>query len=48
MLKKDAKSWTDKQTQAVKQLKITTKNLPVLVIPSTGKRILQTNSSDKY
>jgi hypothetical protein len=48
MLKKDADSWTEKQTQAVRKLKTATQNLPVLVIPSTGQRILQTDASDKY
>ena len=48
MLKKDADSWTEKQTQAVRKLKTTTQNLLVLVIPSTGQRILQTDVSDKY
>ena len=48
MLKKDTDPWTEKQTQAVKQLKIATQNLLALVIPSTGHRILQTNASDQY
>ena len=48
MLNKDADLWIEKQTQAVKQLKTTTQNLPALVIPSIGQRILQTNASDQY
>ena len=48
MLKKDADPWTEKKTQVVKQLKTTTQNLPALVIPSTGHRILQTDASDQY
>jgi len=48
MLKKDVESWTNKQTQAVKQLKTTIKNLSALVIPSTGQHILQIDASDKY
>jgi len=48
MLKKDADSWTEKQTRAVRKLKTATQNLPALVIPSTGQRILQTDASDKY
>ena len=48
MLKKDADPWTEKQTQAVKQLKTATQNLLALVIPSTEHRILQTDASDQY
>jgi len=48
MLKKDADSWTEKQTRAVRKLKTATQNLPALVIPSIGQRILQTDASDKY
>jgi hypothetical protein len=48
MLKKDADSWTEKQTQAIRKLKTATQNLHTLVIPSTGQRILQTDASDKY
>jgi hypothetical protein len=48
MLKKDADPWTEKQTQAVRQLKTTTQNLSTLVIPSTGHRILQTDANDQY
>jgi len=48
MLKKDANSWTEKQTQVVRKLKTTTQNLLILVIPSTGQHILQTDASDKY
>jgi hypothetical protein len=48
MLKKDADPWTEKQTHAVRQLKTATQNLPALVIPSTGHRILQTDASDQY
>jgi len=40
MLKKDANSWIEKQTRVVRKLKTTTQNLPVLVIPTTGQRIL--------
>jgi hypothetical protein len=36
MLKKDMNPLTEKQTQAVRQLKAATQNLPGLVIPSTG------------
>jgi len=36
MLKKDADSWTEKQTRAVRKLKTTTQNPSALVIPSTG------------
>jgi hypothetical protein len=48
MLKKDEDPWTEKQTQAVRQLKTTTQNLSTLVIPSTGHRILQTDANDQY
>ncbi|KAF8011959.1 hypothetical protein BT93_I0169 [Corymbia citriodora subsp. variegata] len=48
MLKKDPLPWGSKQTQAVAQLKQLLQNLPPLKIPSTGKRILQTDASDKY
>jgi len=48
MLKKDADSWTEKQTRTVRKLKTATQNLPALVIPSIGQRILQTDASDKY
>ncbi|MBA0876142.1 hypothetical protein Goshw_002503 [Gossypium schwendimanii] len=37
-----------RQTQAVKKLKEELQNLPPLQIPSEGKRILQTDKSDKY
>jgi hypothetical protein len=48
MLKKDVDPWTEKQTQAVRQLKTATQILHALVIPSTGQHILQTDASDKY
>jgi hypothetical protein len=48
MLKKDTDSWTEKQTRAIRKLKTATQNLPALVIPSTGQRVLQTDASDKY
>ncbi|KAF8020714.1 hypothetical protein BT93_G1216 [Corymbia citriodora subsp. variegata] len=48
MLKKNPPLWGPKQTQAISQLKQLLQNLPLLKIPSTGKRILQTDASDKY
>lgn len=48
MLKKDAPPWKDAQTKAVKVLKEKLQQLPPLQIPSDGKRILQTDASDKY
>jgi hypothetical protein len=48
MLKKDANSWTKKQTQAVRKLKTATQNLPALFIPSTSQHIIQIDTSDKY
>ncbi|XP_040964598.1 uncharacterized protein [Gossypium hirsutum] len=48
MLKKDPPPWGPKQTKAVQQLKEKTTNLPPLQIPSEGRRILQTDASDKY
>ena len=48
MLKKDAPPWKEIQTKAVKNLKELLQHLPPLQIPSDGKRILQTDASDKY
>ncbi|PKI60550.1 hypothetical protein CRG98_019026 [Punica granatum] len=48
MLKKDAPSWGTSQTKAIKELKAQLQSLPPLQIPYTGKRILQTNASDRY
>lgn len=47
-LRKDAPPWNQTCTNAVKKLKALTKNLPSLKIPSTGKRILQTDASDTF
>ncbi|KAK9047390.1 hypothetical protein V6N11_053236 [Hibiscus sabdariffa] len=48
MLKKDQPPWTKTQTIAAKVLKEKLQQLPPLQIPSDGKRILQTDASDKY
>ncbi|PKI31683.1 hypothetical protein CRG98_047893 [Punica granatum] len=48
MLKKDAPAWGSTQTKAIKELKAQLQPLPPLQIPSTGKRIHQTDASDKY
>ncbi|MBA0876141.1 hypothetical protein Goshw_002503 [Gossypium schwendimanii] len=48
IFKKDSPLWNARQTQAVKKLKEELQNLPPLQIPSEGKRILQTDKSDKY
>ncbi|MBA0844701.1 hypothetical protein Goarm_022877, partial [Gossypium armourianum] len=48
MLKKDPPPWSSKQTKAIQRLKEETTHLPPLQIPSEGKRILQTDASDKY
>ncbi|KAL4319493.1 hypothetical protein GQ457_18G015440 [Hibiscus cannabinus] len=48
MLKKDPPQWSDTQTKAVKILKDKLQQLPPLKIPSDGKRVLQTDASDKY
>ena len=49
LLKKDPNQpWSHKETKAVKSLKATTDSLPTLQIPSYGKKILQTDVSDKY
>lgn len=47
-LKKNAPPWNQSCTNAVKQLKSLTKTLPPLKIPSTGKRVLQTDASDLF
>ncbi|KAK8309884.1 hypothetical protein V6Z12_D02G152900 [Gossypium hirsutum] len=48
MLKKNPPPWSTAQTKAVKILKEELQQLPPLHIPSEGKRILQTDASDKY
>lgn len=48
MLKKDPLPWSTTQTNAVKTLKEKLQQLPPLQIPSEGKRILETDASDKY
>ncbi|KAL4303399.1 hypothetical protein GQ457_10G020850 [Hibiscus cannabinus] len=48
MLKKDPPQWSSAQTKAVKILKDKLQQLPPLKIPSDGKRVLQTDASDKY
>ena len=48
MLKKDAPSWGAEQIEAVRILKEIAKNPPPLKIPREGKRILQTDASDRY
>ncbi|KAK8508952.1 hypothetical protein V6N12_058097 [Hibiscus sabdariffa] len=48
MLKKDPPPWSKTQTMAVRVLKEKLQQLPPLQIPSDGKRILQTDASDKY
>lgn len=48
MLKKTAPPWGQEQTTAVQRLKELCKKPPPLKIPSTGKRILQTDASDDY
>ncbi|KAK9025763.1 hypothetical protein V6N11_038620 [Hibiscus sabdariffa] len=48
MLKKDPPQWSKQQTMAVKILKEKLQQLPSLQIPSSGRRILQTDASDKY
>ncbi|KAK8999794.1 hypothetical protein V6N11_065290 [Hibiscus sabdariffa] len=48
MLKKDPPQWSTAQTKVVKILKEKLQHLPPLQIPSEGKRILQTDASDKY
>ena len=47
-LRKNAPPWSQACTEAVKKLKSLTKNLPPLKIPTMGKRILQTDASDKF
>ncbi|KAA3471268.1 polyprotein [Gossypium australe] len=48
MLKKNPPPWSMTQTKAVQILKEKLQHLPALQIPSDGKRILQTDASDKY
>ncbi|KAK8494604.1 hypothetical protein V6N11_064766 [Hibiscus sabdariffa] len=48
MLKKDPPQWSTAQTKVVKILKEKLQHLPPLQIPSEGKRIHQTDASDKY
>ncbi|KAK8957121.1 hypothetical protein KSP39_PZI000021 [Platanthera zijinensis] len=47
-LKKEAPPWNDACTNAVKKLKSLSKDLPPLQIPSSGRRILQTDASDHF
>ncbi|KAG8493395.1 hypothetical protein CXB51_010802 [Gossypium anomalum] len=48
MLKKNPPPWTEKQTKAIQKIKQIAQEVPPLQIPSDGKRILQTDASDKY
>ncbi|KAK9029790.1 hypothetical protein V6N11_026892 [Hibiscus sabdariffa] len=48
MLKKNPPQWSTMQSKAIKTLKNILQHLPPLKIPSDGKRILQTDASDKY
>ncbi|KAK8518958.1 hypothetical protein V6N12_012193 [Hibiscus sabdariffa] len=48
MLKKDPPPWSKTQTMVVRVLKEKLQQLPPLQIPLDGKRILQTDASDKY
>ena len=48
MLKKKPPPWGPSQTKAIQNLKEELLCLPTLYIPSDGKKILQTDASDKY
>ncbi|PKI67620.1 hypothetical protein CRG98_012000 [Punica granatum] len=48
MLKKDNPAWDLNQTKAIQELKAQLQSLHPLQIPSTGKRVLQTDASDRY
>ncbi|KAG8472716.1 hypothetical protein CXB51_034748 [Gossypium anomalum] len=48
MLKKNPPPWTEKQTKAIQKIKQIAQDVPPLQIPSNGRRILQTDASDKY
>ncbi|XP_058189299.1 uncharacterized protein LOC131306886 [Rhododendron vialii] len=48
LLKKNPPPWSTHCTKAIKNLKAIAKTLPPLAIPSDGKRVLQTNASDRY
>ncbi|KAK9047702.1 hypothetical protein V6N11_053538 [Hibiscus sabdariffa] len=48
MLKRDPPQWSTAQSKAEKTLKEIFQHLPPLQIPSDGRRILQTDASDKY
>lgn len=48
MLKNDPPPWGSSQMKAVQLLKQKLQSLPLLQIPSNGKRILQTDADDKY
>ncbi|KAL4336066.1 hypothetical protein GQ457_07G043400 [Hibiscus cannabinus] len=48
MLKKEPPQWSTAQSKAVKMLKELLQQLPPLQIPSDGRRVLQTDASDKY
>ncbi|PKI71203.1 hypothetical protein CRG98_008378 [Punica granatum] len=45
---KDASAWSPTQTKAIKELKAQLQSLPPLQIRFTGKKILQTDASDRY
>ncbi|XP_042509130.1 uncharacterized protein LOC122084761 [Macadamia integrifolia] len=46
LLRKNAPPWSAAHTTAIQALKKLSEHLPTLQIPSTGKRILQTDASD--
>ena len=48
LLKKNPPKWNSIHTKVVQQLKRLAKKLPSLQIRGLGKRILQTDASDKY
>ncbi|XP_075080660.1 uncharacterized protein LOC142166134 [Nicotiana tabacum] len=48
MLKKNSPSWGKKQDEAVREIKEISNNVRSLSIPSEGKKILQTNTSNEY
>ena len=48
MLQKNPPSWSISQDKAIAAIKSVVPSLPALQIPSTGKRILQTDASDSH
>ncbi|KAH9328462.1 hypothetical protein KI387_000570, partial [Taxus chinensis] len=47
-LKKEAPSWTQEMTQAVKRIKKQVRELPVMSLPGPGKRLLNVTPANNF